>query len=266
MDYTFRNLIEGIQERYNLNKREIAIRLGVTPSYLSRVITGMSPYNDTLGAKIAEEFPDVKPIKTKGDVVEEAIMNYMRSKAYTVYDMAERLNVPPKQVTETIAGGFDADTAELWSFTFGFSEDFLLRGEGQLMKKEYKEVPLLPVAAHAGKLSDFSTAVSEYECERIVSPLKDAEMAIPIVGESMYPELPSGSVAFIKKITGSFIEWGKPYVLDTINGVVVKYLTPGDNGSVRCVSANPNPMYAPFEIPHNEIFGIYRIVNLLCNK
>jgi phage repressor protein C with HTH and peptisase S24 domain len=127
-----------------------------------------------------------------------------------------------------------------------------------------KLVPLLPIAAQGGSLNDFVVSVKESDCEKVVSPIRGADFAMPISGDSMAPEYPNGSQIFIKRINErAFIEWGKVYVLDTCNGVVVKILVPSQKeGYVRCVSINTDPIFAPFEIAWEDINGVYRV--LLC--
>lgn len=267
MNQEFKTIIKRIKATYDLTQGQIADKLGVTPTYLSDVSGGRVPFNDKLRERIESTFPNANGYSAYQYGVESAIMDYMRSKVYTVYDMAKQLNVSPTEVTETLASGFNEDSARKWADVFGFDMNFLLTGEGCLIPAKEKYVPLIPVTAQAGHLGDFSLSVSDYDCEKIISPVKDAELAVPIRGESMAPEFPSGSIVYVKKINEkAFIEWGKAYVLDTSNGAVVKYLAPGEEGKVRCISANKDPMYAPFEIPLSEIFGIYRIVNLLCMK
>lgn len=121
-----------------------------------------------------------------------------------------------------------------------------------------KLVPLLPIAAQGGSLNDFVVSVKESDCEKVVSPIKGADFAMPISGDSMAPEYPNGSQIFIKRINErAFIEWGKVYVLDTCNGVVVKILVPSQKeGYVRCVSINTDPIFAPFEIAWEDINGV----------
>ena len=264
MNKEFKDVVMSIQGHYNISTGEIAERLGVTRQYLSRVISGVSPFNEALRSRVMEEFPEAD---NEESLVEHEIMKFMRANTYTVSDLAKKLGVPTTRVIGTIADGFNEDSAKLWSDTFGFNKNFLLSGKGEVMKTDYRIVPLIPVSAQAGRLADFACSVSEYECDKILSPVKEAELAIPITGESMYPEFPSGSIVFVKKINEkSFIEWGKPYVLDTVNGAVVKYLAPGSGDSIKCISANPSNLYAPFEIPTADIFGVYRIVNMLCMK
>lgn len=128
---------------------------------------------------------------------------------------------------------------------------------------ETKEVPLLPMEAVGGRLDGFAVdGVKITQCEKIKTPLKNAEYAIRVTGQSMQPLYPSGCVLFIAKNKGSWMEWGRVYVLDTENGVVVKQLTPSDEGKdfVRCVSLNAAPEYAPFDIPLSSVFGVYRVL------
>lgn len=124
-------------------------------------------------------------------------------------------------------------------------------------------VPLMPISAQGGTLNDFTLSVMEHDCEKVVSPIRGVDYAITVSGDSMSPEYPSGSQILIKKINErAFIDWGKVYVLDTINGTVIKKLMPveGDANKVLCVSVNP--CYPAFEVCLDHIFGIYRV--LMC--
>ena len=151
------------------------------------------------------------------------------------------------------------------------SKEWLLEGEGGMIKKQYSNnendtygysVPILPVYAQAGSIDEFSVSVKENECERVIVPIKGADLVIPISGNSMEPEYHSGSQILIKKINErAFIDWGKVYVLDTCNGSVIKRIFPSDDpNKFKCVSINPE--YPPFEVSCDDIIGVYRV--LMC--
>lgn len=127
-------------------------------------------------------------------------------------------------------------------------------------------IPLLPISAQAGSLNDFTASVQAFDCELVVSPVKDAELAITVTGESMSPEYPNGSRILIKKINHkAFIDWGKTYVLDTCNGTVLKRIFPCENeGTVKCVSVNPE--YPSFEVEMKDIYGMYAVLMCLSLK
>ena len=165
------------------------------------------------------------------------------------------------------------------SFGGLFNDEWLLSGEGEMLKDGSMPRPkssndgtpeaattvlLLPVYAQGGSLNDFVASVNEYDCERVVSPICGVDFAMQVSGDSMAPEYPNGSRVFIKKINErAFIEWGKTYVLDTCNGTVIKRIVPSDkDGYVRCISINPDPVYAPFEVSLSDVFGMYKV--LLC--
>lgn len=149
-------------------------------------------------------------------------------------------------------------TGETPMFRDGIKEDSLT------LSKDVVLIPLLPISAQGGSLNDFFISLKSNDCEHILSPIKGAEFGINVAGDSMAPEYPNGCQALIKKINeNAFIEWGKVFVLDTCNGIVVKKIVPSEKEDcLRCISINPDPNYIPFDIRKEDIFGIYRV--LLC--
>ena len=174
------------------------------------------------------------------------------------------------------------------------SRDWLMSGEGEMLLSDYDEyvldksednsisvvdegsdsqqveeeppkdyIPLLPSVAHGGRLSDFSPSVSRHECEVVVSPVAHADFAMQVLGNSMEPEIPNGSRIFIKRIDEAlFLEWGKVYVLDTPNGVIVKKVMPTDKeGIIECISHNT--AYPPFKVDMSRVFGVYRVLAIV---
>lgn len=141
-------------------------------------------------------------------------------------------------------------------------------GSGEVVKTgsgstvEARTVLLLPISAQGGSLNDFVVSVRDSDCERVISPIKGADWAMSVAGDSMSPEYPSGSQILIKKINErAFIDWGKVYVLDTCNGTVIKKLFPSETtGRVECRSINP--AYPPFEVSLQDVYGVYRV--LMC--
>lgn len=158
----------------------------------------------------------------------------------------------------------------------GINPNWILTGDGEMIVDDEPEpkpekgweVPLVPLCAHAGSLAMFSESAFRNECELITSPLRDVDMALTVAGDSMSPEIPNGSIILVKRIfEQAFIEWGKTYVMDTRNGIVVKMLAPAERaGFVRCVSANTNPLYAPFEVNLDDVYGIYAVKFCMTRK
>ena len=207
--------------------------------------------------------------------VEEAIKRYLKAHGLTMQDMADRLGVSQQAISGAIRRGIGVNTAKRWSEVFGFNVEFLTTGSGNLLAgsdttkpqqtQEPDTVPLLPIFAQAGSLTGWSEGIEEAKCERVISPVKDIDMAVHIYGESMYPDIPNGSVVYVRRVTGRIIDWGRAYILDTVDGPVLKYLTPGaDEDHIRCQSANHDPKFAPFEVLKEDILGMYKVV--MCMK
>lgn len=208
----------------------------------------------------------IAEIKYREKITQKAISEALgfRNQSY-LSDMANGRFPVTSDISERIS--------ELYTY---ISKSWLLTGEGDMLIEDANtdtdtisdtdiiSVPLLPISAQGGTLNDFVVSVKESECERVISPIKGADFAMTVSGDSMAPEYPSGSQIFIKKINEqAFIEWGKVYVLDTCNGSVIKILAPSDKeGFVKCLSINEDPKYASFEVEWNDIYGVYRV--LLC--
>ena len=127
-------------------------------------------------------------------------------------------------------------------------------------------LPILPIGARAGTIADWCDAVHEYDCEKIVSPIRGASLAAQVTGDSMSPEYPSGSQIIVKKIDeAAFVQWGEVYLLDTDNGPILKQVRQTERDDVvECVSLNP--AYQPFRVACKYIRGWYRVLMCLALK
>lgn len=127
-------------------------------------------------------------------------------------------------------------------------------------------VPVIPTGARAGTLADWTSSYKDYDCERMVSPIRGADYALMVSGDSMSPDYPSGSHILVKKVDEeAFIAWGEVYLLDTVNGPVLKRIRKTDREDVvECSSINP--AYQPFRVECRNIFGWYRVLMCLSLK
>ncbi|MBM6865308.1 S24 family peptidase [Bacteroides caecigallinarum] len=155
---------------------------------------------------------------------------------------------------------------ESWYFSKNVERD--IQNNSNDMPSAYKTY-LLPMSAMGGSLTGFTSSTMLKDCEAIISPIENVDFAISVYGESMAPEYPSGSRVLIKKINPNiFIDWGKTYVLDTPNGVIIKEIHECKDkpGYIRCHSINPDPKFSDFDVPLNEVYGIYRVLMCLSAK
>lgn len=195
-----------------------------------------------------------------------------------IKDLRQKLGITQKELAKMV--GVSENTVQNWEYgrkipntkhqiLCALMEGKTLKthqyygGEGSEQFGESQSiVPLIPISAQGGSLNDFTASVMEYDCEKVLSPIKGVDYAMTVSGDSMSPEYPSGCQILIKKINErAFIDWGKVFVLDTVNGTIIKKLMPtSDPDKVLCVSINPN--YPSFEVCLEHVTGVYRV--LMC--
>ena len=210
------------------------------------------------------------------NTVKDRTLEFIKFKGLTMKAFEQRCDLSTGYVTSMRKGyGSEKLNNVLTAFP-ELNREWLLYGEGDMLSStssaqpqpsvknervaddEAYKVPLVPISALAGSLNDFSLSVKRDDCETVISPIKDIDMAIKISGDSMEPEYPSDSQVFVKKINErAFLEWGRVYVLNTCNGIVIKRLMPtNDPNTVLCESINPK--YPPFEVNLENVNGVYR--------
>ncbi len=161
--------------------------------------------------------------------------------------------------------------------------NWLLTGEGEMLRQitespdkidtDYTQddIPekfvsyLVPMAAMGGSLVGFEEeGVMRENCERVISPIANIDLVVPVCGESMEPEYPNGSKVYVRRINpDDFIAWGNVYVLDTTNGIIIKVVVESERmDCIRCISLNPSGRYTPFDVPKRSIRAMYRV--MLC--
>ena len=224
-------------------------------------------------------------MQNNGERIEQIIARFFKSKA----DFARIVGEKPQTISNWVArdnGKIVLD--KILECCPQINPLWLYKGEGSMCSDDNQlsnvqdapnevakdglsdyETWLLPQTAHGGNLTNMpADSVLLQNCERIVSPIKGVDFAISVYGESMSPEYPSGSRVLIKKVRpGAFIEWGKAYVLDTCNGVILKELLKCQReGYVTCHSINPDPKYADFDVSLDDVYGIYRVLMCLSAK
>lgn len=200
------------------------------------------------------------------------LKSFMKDLGLKQKDLQGVLNVSQPYISLLMTGKLpipDETISALRAHYGDVVDKYILDGDVVAIDNSYvKLLPLLPLSAQGGSLNDFVISMSDKDCEKIISPISDADFAISISGDSMAPEYPNGCQILIKRINErAFIEWGRDYVLDTCNGVVIKRLTPSlKEGYVRCVSLNPDPVYAPFDVSLQDVYGIYNVKLCLSSK
>lgn len=211
--------------------------------------------------------------------IKERTLAFIKFKGITMKEFEAKCNLSTGYVTSMRKGYGPEKLSNVLSAYPELNRDWLLYDEGEMLNttsasapepssdaSRHTQVPLVPIAAQGGSLSEFADSAKAYDCEKVISPIKDVDMAICVSGDSMAPEYPSGCQILVKKINErAFIDWGRVYVLDTVNGAVIKKVLPSDSpDKVLCVSINPE--YPPFEVHLEHINAFYRVMMMMSLK
>lgn len=157
------------------------------------------------------------------------------------------------------------------------SPEWLLTGRGSMLRADgasipvatpatsaSEGIPLIPLNAMAGFASG-ELNVLNYECEHYVVPaFREADYLIPVKGSSMQPKYNSGDIVACKKVplNDIFFQWNKVYVLDTIQGALIKRIKRGTTSdSITLVSENAR--YEPFELKISQIHAVAIVVGVI---
>ncbi len=163
------------------------------------------------------------------------------------------------------------------------SREWLLTGEGEMLTgrgavepiapsgtrsagpdADGETRPVIPYNAAAGILSGDVPGVTLTQCEQrpLVRQFPPYAFSIIARGDSMLPVIESGDELACQPLpSGAFIEWGRCYVLDTAQGIIVKRLYEGTDGTLLCRSYNAD--YPDFTLPKTDVRTICRIVGLI---
>lgn len=128
-------------------------------------------------------------------------------------------------------------------------------------------LPLIPYDAMAGLPSIDNPGISLIDCEHYVVPefqSRGANYLIRVSGSSMYPKYSNGDLLACRRISDIlFFQWGKVYVLDTSQGILVKRVQPSNHDNmIRLVSDNAE-RYQPFDLPTSDIRSLAIVVGVI---
>ena len=124
-------------------------------------------------------------------------------------------------------------------------------------------IPLIPVKAMAGFFTG-EVIIHESDCERINIPGIKADFAIPVSGDSMTPLYQSGDMVICQfvNLSDMFFQWGKVYVINTNQGVLLKRVRPGaKKNTIKVISENAT--YDPIDLPLSDIYQIALVKGLV---
>ncbi|GIV40119.1 MAG: hypothetical protein KatS3mg033_1919 [Thermonema sp.] len=210
----------------------------------------------------------------KENIVTQRLRKFIESKNLSIREFERSISVANATIANAIKNNTSIRSDILYkifykypelnpNYLFGRSDEMIqLSVEQKPGKLSGNSIPLLPTYAIAGE-SLFSEVISHNNIEDYLRiPNVRADFAVPVSGESMHPYYRAGDIIACKIIKdASFFQWGRVYLLNTRQGLMLKRIYPGSNGNVRCVSYNSD--YPPFELPQEDILSVAVVVALV---
>lgn len=198
-------------------------------------------------------------------------------------DLASRIEVSSSLMTEITKGRSNVGVKVLQNTVSSFPEvnlNWLLTGVGEMISVKSTNhtsipvaqesetgygVPLIPIDAMAG-WGEGDVSVMEYDAGKYVIPEfseQHVDFLIRVKGSSMYPKYNSGDIVACKKLPiDTFFQWNKVYVLDTIQGAVIKRVKRSSEKSAICCVSD-NAAYEPFDLPLSEVRSLALVVGVI---
>jgi phage repressor protein C with HTH and peptisase S24 domain len=128
-------------------------------------------------------------------------------------------------------------------------------------------VPLIPIEALAGFPINDNIGIAFIDCEHYIVPefqSKGVEFMIRVSGSSMYPKYSNGDILACRRIKDIlFFQWGKIYVIDSSQGVLVKRIfEDSDPDNILLISDNKEK-YPPFSFPKSDIRSLSIVLGVI---
>ncbi len=188
-------------------------------------------------------------------------------------DFANKIGVTPQTITNwKNRKTFNID--KIYTNCENISADWLISCEGEMLKTNNSilisaenniGIPLIPLDAMAG-FGTGTMQIMDYDTERYIVPEfteLNTDFMIRVKGSSMYPKYNSGDIVACKKLPlDTFFQWNKVYVLDTIQGAMIKRIHQSEKeGYITCVSDNQS--YKPFDISLEDVYSLALVVGVI---
>lgn len=126
-------------------------------------------------------------------------------------------------------------------------------------------IPLIPINALAG-WGEGDVQIMPYDTKQYSVPEfseQKVDFMISVKGDSMYPKYQNGDMVACKKLPlDTFFQWNKTYVLDTVQGAMIKRVNKSEQEAcITCISENE--MYEPFDLPLPDIHALAIVVGYI---
>ncbi len=195
----------------------------------------------------------------KSKIVGERVKKFMANQRINQSHLAVESGIPQSNISAMLLGKRDIDRlVDYIEDRFGLPEGSFyndLDGVSTIAGDERRHFISV---AKAGLLT--AEQGQDYEMQPVIAQFPKYDYTVEVRGDSMMPEYKSGDVVACLDVTRStFLQWGRTFLLNTSQGVIVKKVYE-DGEFLKCVSVNEKE-YPAFRIPKSEVYSIGLVVS-----
>jgi phage repressor protein C with HTH and peptisase S24 domain len=251
-------------QRDNLKSNKQIVKQGTIPAINERFLQILA-MKEVSGYQIAQEIP----------VLTESGISHIRlgrNKPSEKYLNAILEKYPDIDKVWLLTGEGEMLKPAKTSSLDNYRKNYIEQTEKELAeaeeKTDFKGLPLIPYGAVAGIGGNDNEGIETENFEIYKIPefeYAGADFFIRVSGSSMYPKYSNGDILGIRKVKDIlFFQWGKIYVIDSSQGVLVKrvYEDKDNPDNVLLVSENKEK-YPPFTMPKEDIRSLSIVLGVV---
>ena len=202
----------------------------------------------------------------------------------SIYAFSQKIGISDGTIRKILSENTTIRSDNLVKISQNFPDinlHWLLTGQGEMLRtspapsqpapqplpQPSRTLPLIPSDAIALLPSTDNIGIAFPDCQQYLIPeliARGADYLVRASGSSMYPLFSNGDLLACQIVhTILFFQWGKIYVIDSSQGVLVKRIFQSDNSDhIRLVSDNRDN-YPPFDFPTSDIRSIAIVVGVI---
>ena len=216
------------------------------------------------------------------------LSKYIENQKVKQSDIAKKLNVSPSYISSVKRNlkGLDDKSLDVWANLLGVNRNWLLTGEGSMLKEtaqadnnaifvapyikdELIYLPLFSVPALASFMDNTSQATGTIETYPVYvakgeAYTKDKHIVIEVKGESMYPTINNKAMILCEKVEPE--QWDNVQSEQIIaivydNSFTIKRVLRNNLATTNTLTLSAdNPKYGTLEVARCDIKGIYKAI------
>ena len=216
------------------------------------------------------------------------IKEYIKIQGVKQKDIAKKLNVSPSYISSIQRNlkGLEDESLDKWANVLGVNRNWLLTGEGSMLKETSKDdnnasfvapyikdeliyLPLFSVPALASFMENTSQATGTIETYPVYvakgeAYTRDKHIVIEVKGESMYPTINNKAMILCEKVEPE--QWDNVQSEQIIaivydNSFTIKRVLRNNLATTNTLTLSAdNPKYGTLEVARCDIKGIYKAI------